>query len=118
VRYALLVYDDQSGTGEVGGPERAALRAGATPQWLALSEQLARADPRASGRELAAAHDARVVRVRDGRTLVTDGPFAETREQLRGVFVAELPDLDEAIRLAAFVPSTDHGATEIRPLTR
>ena len=50
------------------------------------------------------------------QTIVTDGPFAETKEQLGGVFVTELPDLDEAIRLAALVPAAEYGTLEIRPL--
>ena len=57
------------------------------------------------------------MRVVDGKTIVTDGPFAETKEQLGGIFVTELPDLDEAIRLAALVPTAEHGTLEIRPLT-
>jgi hypothetical protein len=59
---------------------------------------------------------ATTVRVQDGRTLVTDGPFAETKEQLGGVFITDLPDLDEAIRIAALVPAAEYGTLEIRPL--
>jgi hypothetical protein len=54
--------------------------------------------------------------VRDGERLVTDGPFAETKEILGGVFLTDLPDLDEAIRLAALIPSAKHGCIEIRPV--
>jgi hypothetical protein len=57
-----------------------------------------------------------VVRVRDGERLVTDGPFAETKEVIGGLFLADLPDLDEAIRLAALVPAADYGSLEIRPV--
>jgi hypothetical protein len=57
------------------------------------------------------------VRVRDGKRLVTDGPFAETKEIVGGVFLTELPDLDEAIRLAALIPAAQgSGAIEIRPV--
>ena len=56
------------------------------------------------------------VRVRDGRTLVTDGPFAETTEQLGGYYVLDLADLDEAIAVAASVPPAAKGTVEIRPL--
>jgi hypothetical protein len=57
------------------------------------------------------------VRVRNGERLVTDGPFAETKEILGGVFLLDLPDLDEAIRLAAMIPAAeDTGAIEIRPI--
>ena len=48
--------------------------------------------------------------------IVTDGPFVETKEVVGGVFVIELPDLDEAIRLAALIPSASHGSIEIRPV--
>jgi hypothetical protein len=70
-----------------------------------------------SGRELNGRNTARVVRVRNGERLVTDGPFAETKEILGGVFLLDLPDLDEAIRLAAMIPAAeDTGAIEIRPI--
>ena len=88
------------------------------PKWIALFEELGRADPSVVGRELAAASEAKVVRVRNGETLVTDGPFAETKEQLGGVFLTELPDLDEAIRCAALVPAAEYGSLEIRPIAQ
>jgi hypothetical protein len=70
-----------------------------------------------SGRELNDRNTAKVVRVRNGERLVTDGPFAETKEILGGVFLLDLPDLDEAIRLAAMIPAAeDTGAIEIRPI--
>jgi hypothetical protein len=56
------------------------------------------------------------VRVRDGKPLVTDGPFAETREHLGGYFLIDAPDLDEAIRVAARVPGARKGTVEIRPV--
>jgi len=56
------------------------------------------------------------VRVREGRRLVTDGPFAETREQLGGYFLVEAADLDEAIEIAARIPGANHGTVEIRPV--
>jgi hypothetical protein len=56
------------------------------------------------------------VRVRDGKKLVTDGPFAETREQLGGYFLIDAKDLDEAIAIAARIPSANKGTVEIRPI--
>lgn len=56
------------------------------------------------------------VRVRDGKKLVTDGPFAETREQLGGYFLIDAKDLDEAIAIAARIPSAHKGTVEIRPI--
>ena len=59
---------------------------------------------------------ATTVRVRDGKTLTTDGPFAETREQLGGYYLVEAKDLDEAIAIAAKVPTAKHGSIEVRPV--
>ena len=56
------------------------------------------------------------VRVRDGKRLVTDGPFAETREQLGGYYLIDAPDLDEAIDIAARIPGVRWGTVEIRPI--
>jgi len=57
-----------------------------------------------------------VVRIREGETLLTDGPFAETKEQLTGYFIFECDNLDEALALAARIPGARHGAIEVRPL--
>jgi hypothetical protein len=116
MRYALLVYSDQTAWADLSEEEAARLRAESMPAWIALFEELGRADANVEGRELAAASEARTVRVVDGEVLVTDGPFPETKEQIGGIFLTELPDLDEAIRLAALVPTSQHGSLEIRPL--
>ena len=86
------------------------------PLWITLFDEMGKADPNVQGRELASAAEAKVVRVVNGQTIVTDGPYAETKEQIGGVFITELPDLDEAIRLAALVPAAEYGTLEIRPL--
>src|SRR5665213_333252 len=59
---------------------------------------------------------ATTVRVRDGKTLTTDGPFAETREQLGGYYLVEAKDLDEALAIAAKIPSARYGSIEVRPI--
>jgi hypothetical protein len=116
MKYVLLVYADQSAWKEMTAAEQATARADSMPRWIALFEELEKADPTVTGYELVAASEARVVRIRDGKRIVTDGPFAETKELLGGLFLAELPDLDEAIRLAALVPTAEHGSMEIRPI--
>jgi hypothetical protein len=116
VRYALLIYSDQSAWAALGEEEASELRAKELPRWYSLFEELRSADPNVSGLELDAGTDAKVVQVRDGRTIVTDGPFAETKELVGGVFVIELPDLDEAIRIASLIPTAEHGSLEIRPI--
>jgi hypothetical protein len=117
VNYALLIYDDDSTWVDLPEGEQAALRAAEMPKWVALFEELGKADPNVSGKELDGRTTAKVVRVRNGERLVTDGPFTETKEVVGGIFVTELPDLDEAIRLAALIPAASGaGAIEIRPV--
>jgi hypothetical protein len=116
VNYALLIYGDDSAWVDLPDEEKTALRADEMPQWNALMAELGKADPNVTGKELDGRHTAKVGKVRDGERIVTDGPFAETKEILGGVFLTDLPDLDEAIRLAALIPSARHGAIEIRPV--
>jgi hypothetical protein len=117
VNYALLIYDDDSAWVDLPDEEKAALRAEEMPHWVALFEELGKADPSVSGKELDGRRTAKVVRVRNGERIVTDGPFAETKEILGGVFLTDLPDLDEAIRLAALIPAAKgQGSIEIRPV--
>jgi len=118
MKYALLIYGDDSQWVDLADEEKAKLRAGEMPRWGALFEELQKADPNVSGYELDGRRTAKVVRVRDGDRIVTDGPFAETKEIVGGAFFIDLPDLDEAIRLAALVPAADHGSLEIRPVVQ
>ena len=116
MKYALLIYGDDSTWIDLPDEERAKLRAEEMPRWAALFEELGKADPNVSGHELDVRGKAKVVTVRDGERVITDGPFAETKEALGGVFVIDLPDLDEAIRLASLIPSAKYGSVEIRPI--
>ena len=117
MKYAMLIYDDDATWIYLPDDERAVLRAKDLPRWYALFEELGKADPNVSGKELSNRRSAKVVRVRDGERIVTDGPFGETKEILGGLMLIELPDLDEAIRLAALIPAAAlTGAIEIRPM--
>ena len=116
MNYAMLIYGDDSAWVDLSYDERMRLRADEMPRWLALFDELRATDPKVSGHELDGRRGAKVVRVRDGERLVTDGPFAETKEIIGGLFAIELSDLDEAIRLAALVPAAHHGCVEIRPV--
>ena len=116
MKYAMLVYGDQSAWVELDEEESARMRAESMPRWLALFEEMGKADPAVEGRELAAASEAKVVRVVDGERVVTDGPFAETKEQLGGYYLIEAKDLDEATKIAARVPSAKSGTIEVRPV--
>ena len=116
MQYALLIYGDDSEWVDLPDEEKMARRAEEMPEWIALFPELEKADPNVTGKELDGRKTAKVVQVRDGERIVTDGPFAETKEILGGLFLAELSDLDEAIRLAALIPSAKHGSIEIRPV--
>jgi len=109
MRYMLLIYQDEQALNET---ERQAC--------YVESTQLAH-DLNAKGQFVATAPlqpvaTATTVRVRDGKRLVTDGPFAETREQLGGFYMIHAKDLDEAIGIAARVPGARKGTVEIRPV--
>jgi hypothetical protein len=116
--YALLVYADQSSWWGLTEDEAAARRAQTIDRWYDAFAEIARSDPSMTSIELDSATTARVVRVRDGERIVTDGPFAETKELIGGAFLVDLPDLDEAIRLATVIPASEYGSVEIRPVTR
>jgi hypothetical protein len=92
------------------------LREQELPRWNSLFEWMDAQGIESSGLELEDPSQARVVRVRDGETMVVDGPFAETKEVLGGYFLADCKDLDQAIELAQRVPLVDKGSVEIRPL--
>src|SRR4029077_11105693 len=109
MKYAMLIYVDESALGE---QER--------EECYRESAQYAQ-ELNAGGRYLAAVplhptSTATIVRVREEKRMVTDGPFAETREQLGGFFLVEAKDLDEAIEIAARIPGGRWGTVEIRPV--
>ena len=116
MKYALLIHTDDSSWIDLSDEQQAELRSQEMPRWIALFDELGKADPNVNGYELDGKDTAKVVKVRDGERIVTDGPFAETKEVLGGIFLMELPDLDEAIRLAALIPSAQSGSIEIRPI--
>jgi hypothetical protein len=114
--YALLVYADQASWLDLTEEEAAAQRAESMPRWIEAFGEIAAADPNMEGIELESATGAKVVRIRHGERVVTDGPFAETKELIGGLFLTELPDLDEAIRLASIIPASEYGSIEVRPV--
>lgn len=109
MKYMLLIYSDEKALTETERQE-----------CYAESTQLAY-EMQASGHYVGAnplqpTSMATTVRVRDGKRLVTDGPFAETREQLGGYFLIEATNLDEALALAARIPMAKKGTIEVRPV--
>ena len=98
--------------------EVARLRAGELPRWEALFAWMDEQKIEWKGVELDDPTEVRVIRVRDGETIVTDGPYAETKEVLGGYFLADCKNLDQAIELAQRVPLVVRGSVEIRPLVQ
>ena len=116
MRYAMLIYSDQEPWLELSEEEAAKASEESLPKWYALFDELGKADPDFKGKELDDIRTAKTVRVRDGKALVTDGPFAETKEQIGGFFDINLPDLDTAIAFAEKIPTAQHGSVEVRPV--
>ena len=112
MKYMLLIYSSENGWDELTEDERQALYR----EYGKLSEDLRAAGSFVDGSELQPVSTATTVRVRDGGSLVTDGPFAETKEQLGGYYLIDAADLDEALQWAGRIPSARHGAIEVRPL--
>ena len=109
MKYLLLIYQDEKALNEAER-EKCYEESAQYAQSLAAQGQYLGAAP------LHPTSTATSVRVRDGKPLVTDGPFAETREQLGGYFLVDAKDLDEAIRIAAGIPAGRWGTVEIRPV--
>jgi hypothetical protein len=111
MKYVLLMYADESKV-----PQTREAQKDAEPVWAALVEEMNGAGVWLSSSGLSSITDATTVRIRQGKTLFTDGPFAETHEQLGGFFLLECQDLDEALRWAGKVPTAKYGSVEVRPL--
>lgn len=109
MKYMLLIYLDEHALSE---SERQACYA----ESLQLAEDLYSSGKYLGANPLHPTTAATSVRLRDGKRLVTDGPFAETREQLGGYFLIEAKDLDEALGIAARIPMARKGTVEVRPV--
>ena len=112
MRYLLTIYGDELGWNDVT-PELAQEIMAA---YGAFGEAAEKAGVLLGGEGLQPTATATTVRVRDGETLLTDGPFAETREQLGGYYLLDCKDLDEAIGWAARIPGAASGSCEVRPV--
>ena len=111
-QYLLLIYGDESAA------------ASATPEdfqreydaYGAFTKDLQDRGVMRGGEALQPTNTATTVRVKGGETLTTDGPFAETKEQLGGFYLVEVDHLDDAIKAAAMIPGAQHGCIEVRPV--
>jgi hypothetical protein len=119
MRYLLLLNNSTEDTRfweTLSDEEAARLRSQEIPKWGELFAWIGERGIETEGLELDGPSQARTVRVRDGEVLVTDGPHAETKEQIGGYFLVDLDHLDEAIELATRIPVAQKGSVEIRPL--
>ena len=112
MRYMLLIIGDESQFAE-WSEEDMAVR---MQRWSEYSKALVDAGAFVSGEGLQTSTTATTLRVQDGERLLTDGPFAETKEEFGGFYLIDAPDLDVAIELAAKIPAVERGAIEIRPV--
>jgi hypothetical protein len=112
MQYLLLIYGAEGATPKAGSPESAAMHG----EYGAFTQSIVAAGKFKAGDALQPISTATTVRVRDGKTLATDGPFAETREQLGGYYMVDAKDLDDAIAMAARIPGAKTGCVEIRPV--
>jgi hypothetical protein len=112
MRYALLICTDEQSMLAASPDEAAESMAG----YMSWGEQASARGVLQGGERLRPTTDATTVRVRDGETLTSDGPFAETKEQVGGFYIVDCANLDEAIELAAGIPGARHGCIEVRPI--
>ena len=111
MKYMLLMYADESKV-----PQTLEAQQAAAPVWSALAEQMKAAGVWLSSSGLSPIANTTTLRVREGKTLITDGPFAETHEQLGGYFLLECNEFDEALPWASRIPTAKYGSIEICPL--
>src|SRR5438445_10928726 len=112
MQYLLLIYRNEAKLINMTPEDRQKVSA----EYGAYTQSIVQSGNFKAGDGLQPTSTATTVRVREGKTLTTDGPFAETREQLGGVWIFDCKDLDEAISWAAKIPQAQNGSMEIRPL--
>ncbi len=108
MQYLALIHTDENGWESLTEEEQQ----GFYQQYMEFSQK----DAIVGGAELQSVKTATTVRVRDGDTLVTDGPYAEVKEALGGFFILEADSIDDACQMAAEIPGAAHGAVEVRPV--
>lgn len=111
MKYACLIYVPENGV----QPSEAEMQ-GILGEYMALSQQAVASGIMTGGERLADSGSATTVRLRDGKRLTTDGPFAETKEVLGGFMLIDVPSLDEALDFAAKIPGARQGSVEVRPI--
>ncbi len=114
MQYLCLIYDAESGAARMTKEEGQALMG----EYFAYTEDIKKSGHYVGGNPLQPTRTASTVRVRQGKISTTDGPFAETKEQLGGYYLIEAKDLNDAIQVAARIPAARTGSIEVRPIMK
>lgn len=112
MRYMLLIYSDPQGRAELAPQDQATMMS----EYFAFTQSIIDSGELVAGDPLEGIDTATTVRLRDGKRVTTDGPFAETREHLGGYYLVDCTDLDRALELAARIPDARMGSVEVRPV--
>jgi hypothetical protein len=112
MEYLMLIYTTEADWAKLTPAEQNAL----SQEYGQFTQEIIQKSKFVGGNQLKPTASATTVRVRNGKRVVTDGPFAETKEQLAGYYLVNASDLDEAIALAAKIPGARHGSIEVRPI--
>jgi len=112
MKFACLIYQDEAVLQKMSKDEMGKL----TADYKSFHESVQKSGNYVASHGLSSPQNATVVRVRGGKTLTTDGPFVETKEQLGSIYVIEANDVKEAVQIASKIPSARFGSIELRPL--
>ncbi len=112
MQYLLLIYGNEKHFNKMSQTEQDKI----LHEYMAFSKSIVGSGHMRGGNELDVVSKAKTVQVREGKRTVIDGPFAETKEQLGGYYLVEAKDIDEALALAARIPSARWGSIEVRPI--
>jgi hypothetical protein len=112
MQYLLMIYNNEAGM--AAAPQEAATKMNAA--YMAYTEAMNQAGIVRGGNRLRPTTEATTIRVRDGKTQVLDGPYADTKEQLAGYYLIDAPDLDAALSWASRCPGASTGTMEVRPI--
>jgi hypothetical protein len=112
MQYLLLIYSDENSWGDLPEAEQGKL----LEEFGAFTKSIAQSGHYRGGNELDRISTAKTIHVRNGKSIVSDGPFAETKEQLGGYYLVEAKDVNEALQIGARIPSARFGSIEVRPV--
>jgi hypothetical protein len=112
MQYLLLIYQSEAEVEKLGEAHLEQMHS----DYMAFTQSIVQSGHFKGGDALQPSPTATTVRVRNGKTMTTDGPFAETREQLAGYYMVEAKDLDQAVTIAERIPSAKWGSVEVRPV--